>query len=120
MVLTGLSQHPDRPPWEVNFRVYINPLINWVWLGFFFLALGTMICMVPQRWVDRMTPGKKARIGRLGAAAERTVPRARAKRAVAQAPDPRSQLEHKDPLETGGLTHQQAAAHLSRPDDAAF
>ena len=125
MVLTGFSQNPDRSPREVNFRVYINPLINWVWLGFFFLALGTMICLVPQRWVDRMTPGKKSRIGRLGEAAVLLliaggILLGSAKMAMAQAPDPRSQLEHRDPLETGGLTHQQAAAHLSRPDDAAF
>ena len=125
MVLTGFSQNPDRSPREVNFRVYVNPLINWVWLGFFFLALGTMICLVPQQWVDRMTPGRKSRIGRLGEAAVLLlvaggIVLGSAGIASAQGPDPRSQLEHRDPGESTGLSHNNAAAHLSRPDDAAF
>ena len=25
-----------------NFRVFINPLISWVWIGFLILAFGTL------------------------------------------------------------------------------
>ena len=125
IVLTGFSQNQDRSPREVNFRIYINPLINWVWLGFFFLALGTMICLVPQQWVDRMTPGRKSRIGRLGEAAVLLLVAGgillgSAAIAAAQPPDPRSQLEHKDPNQASGPTHNQAAAHIARPDDPAY
>ncbi|HEU5055471.1 MAG TPA: cytochrome c-type biogenesis CcmF C-terminal domain-containing protein [Kofleriaceae bacterium] len=125
IVLTGFSQNPDRSPREVNFRIYINPLINWVWLGFFFLALGTMICLVPQRWVDRMTPGRKSRIGRLGEAAVLLlvaggIIAGSTRIAMAQGPDPRRQLEHESPIEAGGPTHNQAAAHLARPDEAGY
>ncbi len=124
IVLTGFSQNQDRSPKEVNFRIYINPLINWVWLGFFFLALGTMICLVPQRWVDRMTPGRKSRIGRLGEAAVLLLIAGgilvgSARMAMAQ-PDPRRQLEHDDPIQSAGPSHNQAAAHLARPDDPAY
>jgi cytochrome c-type biogenesis protein CcmF len=125
MVLTGFAQNPDRSPREVNFRVYINPLINWVWLGFFFLTLGTMICLVPQTWVDRASGTRRSRIGRLGEIAlllliSGSVIVASARIAAAQAPDPRSQLEHKDPTEAAGPTHNQAAAHIARPDDPGY
>jgi len=125
MVLTGFTQNQDRSPKEVNFRVYINPLINWVWLGFFFLALGTMICLVPQTWVDRMSGPRKSRIGRLGETAllllvSGGVLLGAGRIAMAQAPDPRAQLEHKAPIEAAGPTHNQAAAHIARPDDPAY
>ena len=124
IVLTGFSQNQDRSPKEVNFRIYVNPLINWVWLGFFFLSLGTMICLVPQRWVDRMTPGRKSRIGRLGEAAVLLliaggIIAGSARMAMAQGPGPR-RLEHENPIEASGPSHNQAAAHLARPDDPTY
>lgn len=48
LVLTGY----DVETGLANFRVYLNPLINFVWLGFLLLALGTFICLIPQRLVD--------------------------------------------------------------------
>ena len=32
-----------------TFKVYINPLINWVWIGTGLLAFGTMILFLPDR-----------------------------------------------------------------------
>ena len=32
-----------------SFKVFLNPLVNWVWLGFGFLAFGTAICVLPER-----------------------------------------------------------------------
>src|SRR5207237_10759571 len=48
-----------------NFRVYINPLINWVWLGFVVLAFGTFICVIPQGVVDKLSPRPRTRLGRM-------------------------------------------------------
>jgi cytochrome c-type biogenesis protein CcmF len=65
VILTGFSTETGL----ANFRVYINPLINWVWIGFVLLAFGTFICLIPQRAVDLVsrrpsTPlGKAADLG---------------------------------------------------------
>ncbi len=48
LILTGYD--PERQ--TANFRIYINPLVNWVWFGFLVLTLGTFICLIPQRAVD--------------------------------------------------------------------
>ncbi|MBT8492856.1 MAG: heme lyase CcmF/NrfE family subunit [Deltaproteobacteria bacterium] len=43
---------------SVNFRVYINPLISWVWIGFGILFIGTIICLLPKGLVQ--SSGKPA------------------------------------------------------------
>jgi cytochrome c-type biogenesis protein CcmF len=65
LVLTGY----DGESGLANFRVYINPLINFVWLGFLILALGTFICLIPQGVVDLLSPRPQSRIGRMADAA---------------------------------------------------
>jgi cytochrome c-type biogenesis protein CcmF len=50
LILTGFSDETR----VANFRVYINPLVNWVWFGFGLLAFGTIICLVPASWVPRV------------------------------------------------------------------
>ncbi|MDB4962897.1 MAG: cytochrome c assembly protein [Myxococcales bacterium] len=61
VVLTGY----DLDSQMANFRVFINPLISWVWIGFLMLAFGTLICLIPQSVVDRMSSRPRAtRIGR--------------------------------------------------------
>ena len=48
-----------------NFRVFVNPLISWVWIGTLILALGTLICLIPQGVVDRLSGRPiKTRLGR--------------------------------------------------------
>ncbi len=42
VVLTGYELESQL----ANFRVYINPLITWVWIGAIMIALGTLICIV--------------------------------------------------------------------------
>ncbi len=32
---------------SATFKAYLNPLINWIWIGCFVLMLGTIICMWP-------------------------------------------------------------------------
>lgn len=60
VVLTGY----DLDSQLANFRVFINPLISWVWIGFLILAFGTLVCLIPQGVVDRVTTRPKSRLGR--------------------------------------------------------
>jgi cytochrome c-type biogenesis protein CcmF len=60
LVLTGF----DLESKQANFRVYINPLILWVWVGFLVLAFGTLVCLIPQRVVDFMQWKPKTKLGR--------------------------------------------------------
>jgi cytochrome c-type biogenesis protein CcmF len=63
VVLTGYQTDTKL----ANFRVYINPLISWVWIGFLVLALGTLVCLIPQALVDRVTGrGPGPRVGQIG------------------------------------------------------
>ena len=32
-----------------TFKIYLNPLVKWIWIGGFVLLLGTLICLVPDR-----------------------------------------------------------------------
>ena len=43
VVLTGYEQDTG----VANFRVFINPLISWVWIGFLVLFLGVIVCLLP-------------------------------------------------------------------------
>ncbi|MBX3158486.1 MAG: cytochrome c biogenesis protein CcsA [Deltaproteobacteria bacterium] len=63
-VLTGY----DTDSGMANFRVFVNPLISWVWIGFLILGLGTLICLIPQSVVDGLTT-RKGRLGNAGNAA---------------------------------------------------
>ncbi|HEY1555034.1 MAG TPA: cytochrome c-type biogenesis CcmF C-terminal domain-containing protein [Kofleriaceae bacterium] len=60
VVLTGF----DLDQKVANFRVYLNPLILWVWVGFIILAIGTLICLIPQSLVDMVTWKPKSPLGR--------------------------------------------------------
>src|SRR5205814_1097721 len=62
-VLTGY----DRQSELANFRVFSNPLISWVWIGFLVFAFGTLICLIPQALVDSLARSDaNRRIGRAG------------------------------------------------------
>jgi cytochrome c-type biogenesis protein CcmF len=60
VVLTGYDLDSNL----VNLRVYLNPLILWVWLGFVVLAFGTLVCLIPQSVVDRLSRPRATRLGR--------------------------------------------------------
>ena len=34
-------------------QVYINPLVNWIWIGSFLLVLGTLVALIPSKRVHR-------------------------------------------------------------------
>ncbi len=61
VVLTGYEQDSGL----ANFRVFINPLISWVWIGFCILALGVFVCLLPASlatYVSARPP--RTRLGR--------------------------------------------------------
>ena len=41
-------------------QVWINPLVSWVWLGGYVLAIGTIITLLPNRVEQRLIRRKKA------------------------------------------------------------
>jgi cytochrome c-type biogenesis protein CcmF len=59
-VLTGYNLESG----QANFRIYINPNILWVWIGFLILAFGTLWCLIPQSVVDRLQWKPKTALGR--------------------------------------------------------
>ncbi len=61
LVLTGY----DTDSGLGNFRIFVNPLILWVWIGFLIMAGGTLICLIPQRLVDAMQWKPRAKLGRV-------------------------------------------------------
>jgi cytochrome c-type biogenesis protein CcmF len=32
-----------------TFKLYLNPLVKWIWIGGFVMLLGTLICLIPDR-----------------------------------------------------------------------
>jgi cytochrome c-type biogenesis protein CcmF len=60
VVLTGY----DLDSGLANLRVYLNPQILWVWIGFLTLAFGTLVCLIPQRVVDWLSRPRYSRLGR--------------------------------------------------------
>ncbi len=62
VVLTGY----DLESGLANLRIYLNPLILWVWVGFLILAFGTLVCLIPQSVVDRLSRPRSSRLGRAG------------------------------------------------------
>ena len=60
LILTGY----DIGTGLANFRIYINPLINWVWIGFLLLLFGTFVCLIPQFVVESVSHKPRSAVGR--------------------------------------------------------
>ena len=45
VVFAGISTVTNKPVLEV----YVNPLVNWIWVGSFVLVFGTLIALVPSK-----------------------------------------------------------------------
>jgi len=39
----------DPKDQSINIEIHVNPLINWIWVGFAVMAIGTGICLLPER-----------------------------------------------------------------------
>lgn len=118
IILTGYQERTQ----QANFRVYINPLINWVWIGFGFLMIGTAICLIPQSAIDNVT-GRGSSGGKGKGASEAVLVLLVAGAVAlgftgsAEAAQP---AEHVDQtaVRSGGHNVSQGAAHLFRPDSS--
>jgi cytochrome c-type biogenesis protein CcmF len=56
IILNGI----DGDSGLASIKVIINPLVNWVWFGFFMLIIGTVIAFLPERAYDLVTRGAPA------------------------------------------------------------
>jgi len=54
----------DRQTQVASFSVFVNPLINWVWLGFGFLFLGTILCLIRENWATTLSKRRSTKVGR--------------------------------------------------------
>ncbi len=39
----------ETTPGSAIIQVYVNPLVSWIWIGFWVLFLGTIVCLVPSK-----------------------------------------------------------------------
>jgi cytochrome c-type biogenesis protein CcmF len=53
VVLAGFSNEMD----SATFTIYVNPLVNWVWMGMAVMVLGTLILFLPDQ-LGRGTPAR--------------------------------------------------------------
>ena len=125
LILTGYD--PDTQ--TANFRIFINPLVNWVWIGFLLLAFGTFICLIPQGVVDSLMGKRKGAaeaamilllLGALGAGGI-GVARAQGDAPAVddQAEAGRAPAEHADEVVRGmGHNDDSGWAHRYRPQEA--
>ena len=57
VVFAGLAEDSGR----AVMQIYINPLVNWVWIGGFVMLLGTLIALLPSRTVPPGRPRRRRR-----------------------------------------------------------
>ena len=46
VVYEGVNPDTGQP----IIKAFLNPLVNWIWLGVLVMALGTLIALVPKQW----------------------------------------------------------------------
>src|SRR5206468_12120379 len=44
-----MAAPPQLRDQSASLEVYVNPLVNWIWIGFGVIALGTGIALLPER-----------------------------------------------------------------------
>ncbi len=52
VVFAGVSSDGASP----ILQVYINPLVNWIWIGSFLLVFGTLVALMPSKSMRRALP----------------------------------------------------------------
>ena len=40
-------------------QAYVFPLVSWIWIGFWVLVMGTLICLTPSRVWAKARPGEQ-------------------------------------------------------------
>ena len=51
----------QRPGYAI-IQAYVNPLVSWVWIGFWVLFFGTLVCLVPAK--QKLVYAKTQIVGR--------------------------------------------------------
>jgi cytochrome c-type biogenesis protein CcmF len=51
---------------QATFRIYLNPLVNWVWAGGIIFIIGTFIAAWPDRREDRVTASRPHQVAVTG------------------------------------------------------
>jgi cytochrome c-type biogenesis protein CcmF len=46
---------------EATFRIFLNPLINWIWAGAFIFLAGTLVAAWPDPAEQRIMAGQRAK-----------------------------------------------------------
>jgi cytochrome c-type biogenesis protein CcmF len=44
---------------QINLKLVLNPLIDWVWLGFGLLAMGTAVALMKDKWAEAFKPRRR-------------------------------------------------------------
>ncbi|MFQ5926961.1 MAG: cytochrome c-type biogenesis CcmF C-terminal domain-containing protein, partial [Terriglobia bacterium] len=57
VVFAGMSEDGQR----AVMQIYINPLVNWVWLGGFIVVLGTLVALLPNVRPEKLRPQRRLR-----------------------------------------------------------
>lgn len=47
---------------EATFRIYLNPLINWVWAGGLIFVFGTLVASWPDRKQEEVLEARRERV----------------------------------------------------------
>jgi cytochrome c-type biogenesis protein CcmF len=63
VVYEGLNQDSGRP----IIKVYINPLVNWLWIGVITMILGTVMAMLPNTLPSPATAATRVQTVPVGA-----------------------------------------------------
>jgi len=48
-VINAIAQSYLNDPPPANFRVIVDPLVSWIWIGGLVFMLGTVVCLIPDR-----------------------------------------------------------------------
>jgi cytochrome c-type biogenesis protein CcmF len=59
----------DLAEGTVTLKLVVNPVVDWIWLGFMLLALGTGIALLPDAVLERLTVGARETASRSATAA---------------------------------------------------
>ena len=61
--IQGLAARFVTHPWPVEFLMIVSPLVTWIWLGAFIIALGGLIALWPVPVTARRRSAARSRAG---------------------------------------------------------
>ena len=64
LVYAGRNQESERP----IIRAHLNPLVAWIWIGFFVVLFGTLVALVPPLPASKLAPARAPAPGKRRAA----------------------------------------------------